>query len=125
MRKIFLLFCTLALVICFSSSGRAYSNDGDLKARVQTEIMRKRLRMLGKLPKNSDMSKNWVSGKNYETHKVLESNSCDTGWIFVNDHCERCDSSETFKVSESDCLKCNQYEELRVYDSQSGECKPK
>ena len=52
-------------------------------------------------------------------------NSCDTDWLFVNDHCERCDSSETFKVSESDCLKCNQYEELRVYDSQSGECKPK
>ena len=52
-------------------------------------------------------------------------NSCDLGWIFVNGHCGKCDSSETFKVSESDCLKCNQYEELRVYDSQSGECRPK
>ncbi len=57
--------------------------------------------------------------------ELFEANSCDTGWIFVNDHCERCDSSETFKVSESDCLKCNQYEELRVYDSQSSKCKLK
>ena len=60
-----------------------------------------------------------------ELSQSFESNSCDTDWIFVNDHCERCVSSETFKVSESDCLKCNQYEELRVYDSQSGECKLK
>ena len=58
--------------------------------------------------------------------KIQElSHSCDNGWILVNDHCERCDSTETFKVPKSDCLKCNQYEELRVYESQSGECKPK
>ena len=58
-------------------------------------------------------------------NELFESKSCDIGWIFVNDHCERCDSSETFKVTKSDCLKCNQYEELRVYDSRSKECKLK
>ena len=67
--------------------------------------------------------------KEYKRARLLElyrSNIlCDSGWIPIDNHCERCDSSETFKVSESDCLKCNQYEELRLYDSQSGECRPK
>ena len=36
-----------------------------------------------------------------EREKKLQklSNSCDPGWILVDNHCESCDSSETFKVS--------------------------
>ena len=53
----------------------------------------------------------------------------DKGHLFYYDistgKTNKCETKEVFKVSEVDCLNCNQYEELRVYDSKSGECKPK
>lgn len=52
-------------------------------------------------------------------------NSCDPGWIMINGHCVRCDSLEVYKISEVDCLKCNRYELVRIYDPQSGECRLK
>ena len=48
-----------------------------------------------------------------------------SGWFPVDRHCEKCDTTAVFKVAESDCLICNQYKQIRVYDSQSGECKLK
>ena len=57
--------------------------------------------------------------------KLYNSNICDPGWIPVEKGCLPCNIPQAVKVSESDCLKCNQFEELRIYDAQSGACKPK